>query len=426
MCTERNPDSPSADSPPEIPDDGKLVDNIVHFARALKRAGVPVGTGQLITAIRAVQAAGFTRREDFRQALLSCLVSKKEHGATFDQVFRLFWRDPKFLEHMMAMLRPTVRGVQDERKAEAAARRASEALMDSSPVNYVGDEGANEKDRIVLDSTGTSSPSERLMSVDFEQMSSKELAEARRLIARLQLPVPPLQSRRRYRHVGGKLPDWRSTMRRSVAMSGELDRLEWQSCNVRWPSLVALCDISGSMSTYSRTLLGFLHAVARRKGNGWSRVHAFTFGTRLTNITRALRIQDVDEALAAAGAESPDWEGGTRIGECLHGFNRDWSRRVMSDGAVVLLVSDGLDCGKEWQLHKEMERLHLSSRRLIWINPLLRWKDFAPRARGIREMLPHVDCFRSAHDINSLAGLADAVANPGDAGEKSRLMAMMR
>ena len=179
------------------------------------------------------------------------------------------------------------------------------------------------------------------------------------------------------------------------------------------------------MSQYSRMVLHFLHAVANAKGQGWARVHAFTFGTRLTNITRHLRQRDVDAALAAAGAEAQDWEGGTRIGQCLHAFNRDWSRRVMGQGAVVLLITDGLDRDDPDQLSREMERLHLSARRLIWLNPLLRWDGFAPKARGIAAMLPHVDSFRAGHNIAALEELAEAISQMRDAGEKDRLMAAL-
>jgi uncharacterized protein with von Willebrand factor type A (vWA) domain len=177
------------------------------------------------------------------------------------------------------------------------------------------------------------------------------------------------------------------------------------------------------MSQYSRTILHFLHAVSNAKGAGWAKVHAFTFGTRLTNITRHLAQRDVDAALAAAGAEAQDWEGGTRIGACLHAFNRDWSRRVMGQGAVVLLISDGLDRDDPDALAAEMQRLHLSARRLIWLNPLLRWDGFAPKARGIAAMLPHVDSFRAGHSIASLEELAAVISRPDDAGEKTRLMA---
>ena len=179
------------------------------------------------------------------------------------------------------------------------------------------------------------------------------------------------------------------------------------------------------MSQYSRIILHFLHAVSNAKGAGWAKVYGFTFGTRLTNITRHLAQRDVDAALASAGAEAQDWEGGTRIGECLHEFNRDWSRRVMGQGAVVLLITDGLDRDDPDALAKEMQRLQLSSRRLIWLNPLLRWEGFAPKAQGIRAMLPHVDSFRAGHSINSLEDLARVISSPDDHGEKERLMTLL-
>jgi hypothetical protein len=210
-----------------------------------------------------------------------------------------------------------------------------------------------------------------------------------------------------------------------LRQGGEITGFDLKAPRLRWPSLVAICDISGSMSAYSRAVLHFLHAVANHKGAGWSKVHAFTFGTRLTNITRHLEQRDVDAALAAAGAEAQDWEGGTRIGVCLETFNRNWSRRVLGQGAIVLLITDGLDRDEPARLEAAMERLHLSARRLIWVNPLLRWEGFAPRATGIRAMLPHVDSFRAGHNIAALAGLAEAVSRPEDTGEKARLMQLL-
>jgi len=214
-------------------------------------------------------------------------------------------------------------------------------------------------------------------------------------------------------------------MRAALHNGGEVMEIARKSRRTRWPNLVLLCDISGSMSAYSRAVLHYLHAVSNHKGAGWAKVHGFTFGTRLTNITRHLAMRDVDAALAAAGAEAQDWEGGTRIGDCLHAFNRDWSRRVMGQGAVVILVTDGLDRGRPEALAREMERLHLSARRLIWLNPLLRWEEFVPRAAGIRAMLPHVDSFRAGHNLAALEGLAAAISRPEDAGEKARLMAQI-
>ncbi|MBC7165183.1 MAG: VWA domain-containing protein [Roseovarius sp.] len=411
----------------DLPDDPRLVHNIAHFARALRAAGIPVGPGRVIDAVRAVAAAGFSSRADFFYTLRACLVTRPEHLVVFAQIFRLYWRDPRYMEHMMAMMLPAIRGVQEERAAEAGEKRAAEALLDGvdrAPPETGADQ-AGEEAIIEIDATATLSREERLRRLDFEQMSTAEMAEARRMLARLTLPVRPLPSRRGIADPKGARLDARGTLRAALRRGGEMRSLHRKAPRERWPNLVVICDISGSMSRYSRMVLHFLHAVANHKGAGWSKVHAFTFGTRLTNITRHLATRDVDAALAAAGRQARDWEGGTRIGACLHAFNRDWSRRVMGSGAVVLLITDGLDREETGMLGHEMERLHLSARRLIWLNPLLRWEGFAPRAAGIRAMLPPVDAFRAGHSIATLEALAEALSRAEDGGEKARLMAAM-
>ncbi|WP_421703598.1 vWA domain-containing protein [Aliiroseovarius sp.] len=414
-----------AELPPlDLPDDPRLAANITHFARALRAAGLPVGPGKVIKAVRAVAAVGFTDKRDFYWALHAVFVTRPEQRRVFAQIFRLFWRDPRYVEHMMAMMLPAVRGVQEDRAPKPAEKRAAEALLDGVERD-APDLPEGEGTEIEVDATLTMSREERLRRLDFEQMSAEEMAEAKRLLARLHLPVRPLTSRRTMAHPRGAKPDWRRTLRASLRTGGDLAEIATRKNRVRWPNLVVLCDISGSMSAYSRAVLHFLHAVANRQGQGWAKVHGFTFGTRLTNITRHLATRDVDAALAAAGAEAQDWEGGTRIGACLHAFNRDWSRRVLGQGAVVLLITDGLDRDDAEQLGREMERLHLSSRQLIWLNPLLRWDGFAPKAAGIRAMLPHVDSFRAGHNIASLAALAQAISRPEDSGDKARLMALM-
>ncbi|UWQ27361.1 VWA domain-containing protein [Leisingera sp. M523] len=414
------------DTPPlPLPDHPKLVRNITHFARALRKAGLPIGPGRVLGAVRAVAAAGFTSRTDFYWALHACFVTKPEQRAVFAQVFRLFWRDPRYLEHMMAAMLPAIRGVQEDRAAKPAEKRAAEALLDGmrdQPETPDNDEDGTE---VEVDTTLTMSAEERLRTLDFEQMSTSEIAAAKRILAQLTLPVTPIQSRRLMASPQGTRPDWRRTLRNAARQGGELQQIARVRRRIRWPNLVVLCDISGSMSQYSRIILHFLHAAANAKGQGWARVHGFTFGTRLTNITRHLHQRDVDAALSAAGSEAQDWEGGTRIGDCLHAFNRDWSRRVMGQGAVVLLITDGLDRGDPEALAREMQRLQLSSRRLIWLNPLLRWDGFAPRAQGIRAMLPYTDSFRAGHSIASLQDLAQVISSPSDAGEKARLMAML-
>jgi hypothetical protein len=409
-----------------LPDDPKLVQNITHFARALRKAGLPIGPGRVVDAVEAVAAAGFTSRQDFYWALHACFVTRPEHRAVFAQIFRLYWRDPRFLEHMMAAMLPAVRGVQEERAAKPGEKRAAEALLDGANDQIDLPEGQeDEGTEFEIDATLTMSSEERLRSLDFEQMSTEEVARAKRILSQMRLPVQPIQSRRLMAAPHGQRADWRRTLRDAARRGGDLQDIARAKRRIRWPNLVVICDISGSMSQYSRIVLHFLHSVANQKGAGWAKVHGFTFGTRLTNITRHLATRDVDAALAAAGAEAQDWEGGTRIGQCLHDFNRDWSRRVMGQGAVVLLITDGLDRDDPDQLAKEMQRLHLSSRRLIWLNPLLRWEGFAPKAQGIRAMLPHVDSFRAGHSIASLEDLAQVISRPEDQGEKARLMALL-
>ncbi|WP_439561002.1 vWA domain-containing protein [Roseinatronobacter sp.] len=409
-----------------IPEDGKLVDNITHFARALRRAGLPVGPGRVRLAIEAVAAAGFAHKADFYWTLHAVFVNRPEERQVFNQIFRLYWRDPRYLEHMMSLMLPAIRNVSEEKAAEDAAKRAAQALLgDTQGPEPPRSEHDSENTEIQIDASHTVSGKERLRHLDFEQMSTDEMAEAKRMLTQLALPVKPLQTRRLRPSTTGRKPDWRASMRAAMRHGGEMTRIHRRSPATRWPALVVLCDISGSMSQYSRMVLHFVHAVANQRGQGWSKVHSFTFGTRLTNISHHLRSRDVDSALNAAGAQAQDWQGGTRIGQCLRRFNVDWSRRVLGQGAVVLLISDGLDRDDPALLAREMQRLHLSSRRLIWLNPLLRWDSFAPRARGVRAMLPHVDSFRAGHCIASLEALAEAISQSDDQGEKARLMAML-
>ncbi len=411
-------------APIELPENPRLAGNITHFARALRRAGLPIGPGRVIDAIKAVEAVGFTDRMDFYWTLHACFVNRPEHRATFHQVFRLYWRDPRYLEHMMASMMPAIRGVQEDRTAKAAEKRAAEALLDGVQPDMPPPQEEEGGSEIEIDASLTMSTEERLKTLDFEQMSADEMAAAKRMLSRLTLPVDPAPTRRMQRAARG-LIDPAATLRASMRKGGEMRDLKYKERRTRWPNLVVLCDISGSMSQYSRMVLHFLHAVSNAKGQGWAKVHAFTFGTRLTNITRHLATRDVDQALKTAGAEAQDWEGGTRIGACLETFNRDWSRRVLGQGAVVLVITDGLDRGTPEELARQMERLQLSARRLIWLNPLLRWEGFAPKATGIAAMLPFVDSFRAGHSVESLEDLAAVISRRDDVGEKARLMGLL-
>jgi hypothetical protein len=237
-------------------------------------------------------------------------------------------------------------------------------------------------------------------------MTSAELAQAKHMIAQLHLPIPEVRMRRLTPHPHGRLVDMRSTLRASLRAGSDVIPLRRRSHAQRHPPLVVLCDISGSMDRYSRMLLFFLHAIT----NDRDRVHTLLFGTRLTNITRHLRRRDVDVAVARVASAVSDWAGGTRIGACLAEFNRRWSRRLLAQGAIVLLISDGLDSDVGEGLSLEMERLAKSCRRLIWLNPLLRYDKFEARPAGIRAMLPYVDEFLPVHNLESLKQLAASFA----------------
>ena len=388
--------------------EGRLAQNIVHFARALRKAGVRVGPAQVEGAIRAVEVAGFTHKTDFYHVLRSTLINRPEHLEVFHQVFAMFWRDPEYLEQMIHLMSPTLRKPDEEApEKQKAERRAAEALTETPEAPRAEEE----REELQIEARLSWSANETLRAMDFEQMSVAEIAQAERAIRALRLPVEPLQTRRKVARAFGHYPDLRATLRASLRRGGEIAALERRAPRQRPPDLVVLCDISGSMSVYSRILLHFLHAMMRAPDGNWGRINAFTFGTRLTNITRALGRKDVDEALDAVGREARDWQGGTRIGAALERFNKDWSRRVLGQGAVVLLISDGLERDDLGLLEREIERLHKSCRTLLWLNPLLRWSEFTPKAGGIRTILPHVDGFHACHSLDSLSDLARALSS---------------
>jgi len=382
-----------------------LLPNIMHFARVLRAAGLPVGPGQVLRAVEAVEAVGLASRADFYHALHAVFVARREQRELFDQAFHVFWRNPQILERMMDLLLPTVRAELQPQPGEEMARRLADALHPPRP-EPAGNEA--EPQEIRIDASLTISDQERLQGMDFEKMSADEVAQAKKALAAMRLPWMEVPTRRHRPAPRGTRADLRTTLRRSLRQGGQVIEMAAKRPRTRHPPLVVLCDISGSMGQYSRMLLHFLHAVT----NDRDRVHTFLFGTRLSNITRALRTRDVDVALEKVGKSVQDWSGGTRIGQCIAAFNRLWSRRVLGQGAMVLLITDGLDRDAGDGLADAMDRLHRSCRRLIWLNPLLRWEGFQPKSSGIRAMLPHVDEFRPVHNLKSIAQLAAALDHP--------------
>jgi len=378
---------------------GKLADNIVYFARALRKAGLRVGPGSVADAVSAVLAAGISSREDFYWTLHAVLVNRHEDHVVFDSAFHMFWKSRGLVEKLLAMLSPVAPATKEKEKPAAGEKRASDALM-----------GQEENDRskweeIEIDARFSLSANEVLRSRDFAQMSADEIVAAQRAMAELVMPRDMVKTRRFRTDPRGSRIDPRAMMRTGLRTGGDIILPRFRSTREIHPPLVILADISGSMSQYSRIFLHFLHALAEKR----RRVHSFVFGTRLTNLTRQLRHRDPDEALADCAAAVQDWSGGTRIGEAIGTFNRLWSRRVLGQGAVVLLITDGLERDDIETLSREMERLHKSCRRLVWLNPLLRYSEFQPRARGMQAMLPHVDELRPVHSLNSLADLCSAL-----------------
>ncbi len=396
-----------------LPPKGHLPENVLHFIRVLRGAGLPVGPAKVIDALAAVEAVGVGNRTDFREALAAVLCSRREHLDLFEQAFDLFWRNPKLLEKMVAAMLPQVLGRTGEEPAPPAVPgRLAEAL--APPPADIPKRDA--EDEVTLDAAFTFSAREVLQTRDFATMSGEELGQVKRMLARLRLPLPKAPMRRTRPDDRGRRIDLRATLRRSAGAAGAAAPLAFRARTLRTPPLVVLCDISGSMDRYSRMMLHFLHAIT----NDRHRVHVMLFGTRLTNVTRHLKHRDVDVALERVSSAVADWAGGTRIGASIAEFNRHWSRRLLGQNAVVLLISDGLDAESGAGLDEAMERLSKSCRRLVWLNPLLRYADFEARPAGIRAMLPWVDDFLPVHSLASLEALAGTLSRGEAPGSRRR------
>ncbi len=394
---------------------GRLAENIVYFARALRAAGIPLGPGSVLDALAAVRAAGVGTKEDFYWTLHAVFVKRHEHSVLFDQAFRIFFRKRGYLERLIAMMSPEATGAQP---AAPETPQASQRVLDAL---FAGAEKIErEKQEIELDARLTVSDREVLEKKDFAQMTAAEIATAKDAIKRLVFTFDNVRTRRLTPHPHGHRIDLRRTMRSSLKVGGAVIDLKYRGRRTKIPPVVALLDISGSMSQYTRLFLHFLHAVTDAR----KRVSTFLFGTRLTNVTRALRERDPDEALAACSESVLDWSGGTRIATSLAAFNKQWSRRVLTQGAVVLLFTDGLERDPDERLGFEIDRLHRSCRRLIWLNPLLRFSGFEAKARGIKVMLPHVDELRSIHNLESMRELCQALTGP--AGQETDPKAWLR
>jgi len=387
----------------QLPIEGRIAENIMYFARLLRSAGLPVGPGRVLDAIKAVKLVGIGSQDDLYWVLFSQFVNRHDQRELFDQAFHIFWRNPRIMERVMGAMLPTVRIEQDD--LHEMSRRLSEAMATGNEDS----EPNQDSEQIEFDASFTFSDSEVLQEKDFEDMTAKEITLAKKAIEKLHLPIMNISTRRFQRSETKRRVDMRTTLRAALRAPDSIP-LRFKKTKLRHPPLVMLCDISGSMSQYSRMFLHFMHAIT----NDRDRVHCFVFGTRLTNISRHLKHRDVDLALDKSSDAVKDWSGGTRIGSSLKEFNNFWSRRVLAQGAVCILITDGLDREEAKGLEKEMDRLSKSTRRLIWLNPLLRYEGFEPKAKGIKAILPYVDDFRAVHNLQSLMDLSQVLSQPAE------------
>jgi uncharacterized protein len=382
---------------------GRLASNVLHFIRVLRKAGLKLGPASVVEALDAVTLGPIRARADFYWVLHAVLVKRREDHVVFDQAFHVFWRKPKMLEELLQLLRIDVMLPPSERqRKQAATMRLAESYFASVNDKFKSEE----QQQVEIQASHGASSEDMLRHRDFEQMSIAELAQAKAALRLLKTAMRPKPTRRWRGACMGPRIDLRQSLRLALRNGGEMVALAHKEPKEELPPLVVLCDISGSCAEYSRMFLHFLHALMAVR----PRLHVFTFGSRLTNITRDLARRDVDEAVATACAHVQDWSGGTRIGACLKEFNFKWARRVMGSKAELILLSDGLERDDIDVLETEIVRLARNTAHITWLNPLLRFDGFAAQALGIRTIMPHVDSFQSVHNLTSIEDLARRLA----------------
>jgi hypothetical protein len=387
----------------DMPERSRLPENIVHFVRLLRAAGFSCGVPESREALRAVEQVGVHSRVDFHDALAAVLVNRRQEMEIFDQAFELFWRNPRPLPR-------TIQELLAQIKSRLAPPQTSRRLSERLAAHYFGapphaEEHQAEPD-IEFDYAGTGSARERLFHRDFEQLSPDEFFELRRLIRQLRPRLPRRLSRRTAVHRNRGSMDWRRTA--SGLARGRLELVRRRRRRATVP-LVVLCDMSGSMSDYTRATLLFFHALCQARHP----VEVFVFSTRVTRITPELRHKDADIALALAASAANDWEGGTRLAACLEEFVEHWLRRVLARPSDLVLVTDGLDgCDPEAEhirerLEVSLKRLKASARSLTWMNPMLRYEDYQPSALGPSVLDQYVERRVPGHNMKNLCELFD-------------------
>ncbi|MBM12099.1 MAG: CoxE [Chloroflexi bacterium] len=374
--------------------DGHILHSLTLFGEMLRRVGLDIGSGNILDLVRATEHVSIGKRGEFYQAARSILVHRKQDLPIFDEAFKVFWRKPTDSSSTMDL-----RSMGEQRRFRKPQVGAGQ---DEDPGDAGTIQGEPDDDSVQnVDLSRTYSAVEVLRQKDFSEFTSREMAEARRMMTGLSWDLGQRRTRRLTPGGQGQL-DLRRTMRKSLRYGGEFLELSSRSPKYKNRSLVLICDVSGSMERYTRMLLQFIHTIA----GGFDQLEAFLFATRLTRITRSLKYRSIDQSIDEVSKAVPDWAGGTRIGEAIKSFNYQWLRRVLRGQAVVLIISDGWDRGDPELLARETSRLQRSCHRLIWLNPLLGSPDYQPLTQGMKAALPYVDDFLPVHNLNSLESLA--------------------
>jgi uncharacterized protein with von Willebrand factor type A (vWA) domain len=381
---------------------GHLLRNMLLFGRLLRAVGIKITPTQILDLVAGLDYVDIGRRADFKNTARTILVNHHEHIPLFDRAFDLFWqaRDKNTLLEMDlgTLLR---KKPEAEKTPELVPQKEQEEQNESSE---------EESDEPVIDTVYTYSAREVLRHKDFAELDPEELQEIKRLMQNMHWRLERRRTRRKTPAPHGKHIDMRRTFRQNLRYGGHPIKLTWRQRKLKRRPLVLICDISGSMERYARVLLKFVYAIS----NGLDHVEAFVFSTRLTRITRELRNKNIDTALDQVTASIQDWAGGTRIGDALKTFNYQWGRRVLGQGAIVMIISDGWDRGDIDLLGTEMNRLQLSCQRLIWLNPLLGSASYEPLTRGIQTALPYTDDFLPVHNLASLEQLGNLLEKLGE------------
>ena len=379
-----------------MPIQSAFLDNIILFVQMLRQAGIPVSTEQTMAFAQALNMINVGEREQVYHAARCLLLNRYENLRLFDTIFNRFWRLP--------------RAEQQSRLQPAPLAPRHERPKPFTIVNYMAYKARpGDREIEITDKSHTFSNVEIIQRKEFSQMTPEELATIKQMIQAMRWQMSLRQTRRRIPDKQGSTMHLRRVLQSATKYGGVPLKLAWQSRKVKERPFVLIADISGSMEKQARLLLQFFYSIS----HSFKEVETFVFGTRLTRITGALKLKNIDRAVDEAARNVVDWAGGTRIGESLHVFNQQWSRRVLRRGAIVLIISDGWERGDVAQLKKEMAYLQRRCHRLIWLNPLLGKDDYRPLVEGMAAALPHIDDFLPIHNLQSLQELAEHLGKLG-------------